>query len=220
MKRFLLLLALAACSSAAFADTLTAPERADLLGKLQALREKYPSIEANFSESRTSHLLKRPVSSGGTIDFHMPNKFRREVTGSNPSLTVSNGRELWIYYRNFKEAEHYALGQRAMFDDALAALTAGLNFSRVEDFYNLDAAHEDGIYRLTLTPRRSNLKRVVSQLTVILDKDLDVRRTELILPKGDRVTTSYSNVRRTALPASFFEFTPPADAHVTRPLGK
>jgi outer membrane lipoprotein carrier protein len=220
MKRFLLLLTLAACSATGFADTLTPAERADLLSKLQALREKNPAIEATFSEQRTSHLLKKPVTSSGSIDFHVPNKFRREVTNPNPSLTVSNGRELWIYYPNFKEAEHYTLGQRPMFDDALAALTAGLNFSRVEEFYSLNIAHNDGVYELTLTPKHSNLKRVVNQLTVVLDKDLDVRRTELILPKGDKVTTNYTNTRRTDLPAGTFEFNPPSDVHVTRPLGK
>ena len=107
-----------------------------------------------------------------------------------------------------------------MFDDALAALTAGLNFARVEEFYSLDIAHNDGVYQLTLTPKHSNLKRVVNQLTVVLDKDLDVRRTELILPKGDTVTTNYTNTRRTDLPTSTFEFNPPGDVHVTHPLGK
>ncbi|MEI6350476.1 MAG: outer membrane lipoprotein carrier protein LolA [Verrucomicrobiota bacterium] len=221
MKR-LLCLCLPLLSAVAFAaePCLTPPERAELLARLQAVHEKSPYLSATFSEQRTSHLLKNPVTSGGTIAFQIPNKFRREVTGSNPSLTVSNGHQLWIYYPNFQEVEEYTLGQRAMFDDAMAALTAGLNFARVEAFYNLDATRDDGGFQLTLTPKRGNIKRIVQQLAVFLDKNLEVRRTDLMLPKGDRVITTYTNPRHAPLPASTFEFTPPTGAHVTHPLGK
>ena len=60
----------------------------------------------------------------------------------------------------------------------------------------------------------------VQQLAVSLDGDLNVRHTDLVLPKGDHIVTSYSAQRRGPLPASTFEFTPPADANVTHPLGK
>ena len=224
MKR-LLCLALAALSLLALpvraAEPLTQPERAALLARLQELHAKFPCFAAAFSEQRTSRLLKKPLTSTGTIAFEIPNKFRREMSGSNPSLTVSNGRELWIYYPNFKEAEQYTLGKRALFDDALAALTAGLNFARVEEFYQLEVTpEEEGGYQIVLTPHRSNLKRIVSQITVILDKDLDVRRTDLILPKGDQVVTTYTAARRDPIPASTFEFVPPPGANISRPLGK
>jgi len=203
------------------AEPLTPPERAALLGRLQALHAQSPCFQATFSEQRTSRLLKKPITSTGRIAFQIPNKFRREMSGSNPSLTVSNGRELWIYYPNFKEAEQYTLGKRALFDDALAALTAGLNFARVEEFYQLEVTpEEEGGYQIVLTPHRSNLKRIVSQITVILDKDLDVRRTDLILPKGDQVVTTYTAARRDPIPASTFEFVPPPGANISRPLGK
>jgi len=44
-------------------------------------------------------------------------------------LVVCDGRELWIYYPSFKEAEHYVLGQHSFFDDSIAALTASSNAS-------------------------------------------------------------------------------------------
>ena len=224
MKR-LLCLALAALSLLTVAvratEPLTAPERAALLAQLQALHAKAPCFAATFSEQRTSRLLKKPLTSTGTIAFEIPNKFRREMSGSNPSLTVSNGRELWIYYPNFKEAEQYTLGKPAIFDDALAALTAGLNFARVEEFYQLEITPEEGGgYRIILTPHRSNLKKIVAQLVVILDKELDVLRTDLTLPKGDQVVTTYTAARRDPIAANTFEFVPPPEANISRPLGK
>ena len=224
MKRLLCLILAALHLLAApvrAAEPLTPAERAALLARLQALHEKSPCFSAAFSEERTSRLLKKPLTSTGTIAFQIPNKFRREMSGSNPSLTVSNGRELWIYYPNFKEAEQYTLGKRAIFDDALAALTAGLNFARVEEFYQLEITPEEGGgYQIILTPHRSNLKKIVAQLVVVLDKELDVRRTNLTLPKGDQVVTTYTAARRDAIAESAFEFTPPPGANVNRPLGK
>ena len=224
MKRRLCLALTALCLNlvaARAAAPLTAPERAALLGRLQQLHAKSPCFAAAFSEQRTSRLLKKPLISTGTIAFQIPNKFRREMSGSNPSLTVSNGRELWIYYPNFREAEQYTLGKRAMFDKALDALTAGLNFASVEEIYHLEITpEEDGGYRIALTPKGSDLKRIVSQLVVILDKELDMRHTELTLPKGDQVVTTYTAARRDPIPASTFEFVPPAGANISHPLGK
>jgi len=224
MKRLLCLpfaVLLLLCAPASAAEPLTPPQRAELLARLQAFHAKYPSFQAAFSEQRTSSLLKKPLTSTGHIAFQIPNKFRRELTGSNPSLTVSNGQELWLYYPNFKEAEHYTLGKRAIFDEVLSALTDGLNFARVEERYQLEVTPEEGGgYRMVLIPKRSNLKRLVAQLVVILDKELDVQRTDLLLPKGDQVVTSYTAPRREPIAPATFEFVPPADANISQPLGK
>jgi chaperone LolA len=204
----------------AIAADLSPAETQALMKNLQEHRAKFPSLSADFIEERTTHLLIKPLLSEGNIAFQVPNKFRREVTGNSPSLTVSNGQKLWIYYPNFKEAELYTLGQKAFFDDSIAALTAGLNFQRVEQFYTVKAAHEDHGYRLVLTPRGPGLRRMIKELTVWVDDDFKIDRSETLLPKGDRIVTTYKNQRPTPLSPSIFDFTPPADAHISQPLGK
>lgn len=204
----------------AAADQLSAPETTQLLAKLQAHRAKFPSLTADFTEEKVTRLLQKPVVNQGTISFQVPNKFRRELRGSNPSLTVSNGNRLWIYYPNFKEAELYPLGQKAFFDDAIAALTAGLNFQQVADFYRYSAFSEPGGYRLVLVPKSGGLKRMLRELTIWVDEDYKIDKTVAVLTKDDRVTTTYRNQKPTPLPTSTFDYTPPADANVTQPLGK
>ena len=191
-----------------------------MLNDLQQLRARFPSLEADFSEEKTSHLLNRPLLTVGTIAFQAPDKFRREVKGNSPSLTVSNGKTLWIYYPAFKTAELYTLGQRAIFDDSVSALTAGLNFAHLDEFYTFRAFREETGHRFVLTPKRPSLRRILQQLTVWMDAEYKVQRTEIILPKGDRVVTLYKNARRATLAPSAFEFSPPPDVEVTRPLGK
>ena len=214
------LLALLTTIACARAADLPPAETQTLLKSLQEHRAKFPSLTADFTEEKTTHLLTKPLTSEGTISFLVPNKFRREVKGSSPSLTVSDGAKLWIYYPAFKEAELYTLGQRQFFDDSIAALTAGLNFQNVEKFYTCTAAREPGGYRLALLPRTGGLRRMVKELAVFVDADCKIQRTEATLPKGDRVVTTYKNQRPTPLPASTFDFTPPADAHISQPLGK
>lgn len=199
---------------------LDAGESVALLKHLQELREKQPGAQADFVEEKATHLLTKPLTSSGTVSFEAPDKFRREVKGGNSSLTVSDGKTMWVYYPNFKEAERYTIGQRTFFDDSLAALTAGLNFGHIDEYYHFRAYRESNGFRFELTPKRPNLKRILESLVVWMDNDYKVQRTELLLPKGDHLVTNYKNVRRLSLPPSTFEFTPPADAHISYPLGK
>jgi outer membrane lipoprotein-sorting protein len=218
MRKIILLL-LVSIQTASAAE-LPPPERAALIRRLSDLRGKVPGMQAHFVEEKTTHLLKKPLRSEGNIAFSVPNKFRREQTGSSPSLTVCNGKTLSIFYPNFNEVEIYTLGQRAFFDDSLAALTAGLNFENVDEFYNVHAFTDEPAYRIVLDPKKPNLKRIISQLTVWIDDALTPIRTDIVLPKGDRIVANYPNAKRTTVPNSLFEFTVPAGAHISHPLGK
>jgi len=202
------------------AAELNPADRASLLQQLRDVHAKQPDFQATFTEQRTSHLLNQPVISEGSVYFSVPDKFRREVRTPSPSTTVSDGHTMWIYYPAFNEVEIYALGQRSFFDESLAALTAGLNFEHIDEYYNFRAYREPTGYRLELTPKKPSLRRVVEQLTLFLTNDFLPARTEITLPKGDHLSTVYHNARRHALSPSLFEFTPPPDAHITRPLGK
>src|SRR4029077_21048442 len=77
------------------------PSETELKNLLVAIRQNR-STQADFQEERVIRLMKKPILSSGTVWFQPPNKFRREVKGNSPSITVSSGRELWIYYPNFK----------------------------------------------------------------------------------------------------------------------
>src|SRR5438105_3417184 len=98
---------------------MTPPERVAFLKKMQELRTKSPSMQSEFSEERTSHLLNKPIVAEGNVAFQIPDKFRREIKGGNSSLTVCDGKTLWLYYPNFKEVEIYTLGQQKFLDESI-----------------------------------------------------------------------------------------------------
>ncbi|HVF73175.1 MAG TPA: outer membrane lipoprotein carrier protein LolA [Chthoniobacterales bacterium] len=196
---------------------------ADLKGLLARIKEKRaaaPQMQADFQEEKNVKMLNKPIASSGKIWFQSPNKFRREAKGASPSITVSDGQLLWIYYPKFNSAERYSLGQRSPLNAGISAITASLNLENVEATYNISGTKEAHGFQLQLLPRNPSMKRFLQTFTIALNSELQVTRTEMVQPNGDRIVTTYSNESRAAIPASMFAFTPPAGTEVTTPLGK
>ena len=165
-------------------------------------------------------LMKKPITSSGRIWFLPPNKFRREVKGTSPSVTVSDGRELWIYYPNFKSAERYPLGKGSPLDATVAAINSALNLENIESSFNVTGTKTENGNELQLLPRTAAMKRVFQKLDLRINDKFRVERTDMLLPNGDRIVTAYSNQTRAAIPPSTFEFKPPSGTEVTTPLGQ
>jgi outer membrane lipoprotein-sorting protein len=207
-------------TSALQAEPLAPPEIKALLDRIRAKRAGAPQVQADFQEEKTVHLMNKPISSSGKVWFAAPAKFRREVQGNSPSITVSDGQQLWIYYPKFKSAEHYSLGKHSPLDAGIAALTAALNLEHVENSYHITAGKQDSGYELQLAPRNPSLKRLLRTFNIQMNGDLQVQRTEMVQPNGDHIVTLYSNESRAPIDPSTFEFTPPAGTDVSTPLGR
>jgi chaperone LolA len=219
-RKLSLFLCLCFLATIAQADPLLPADVKSLLARIREKRAAAPQMQADFQEERNVHLLNKPISSSGKVWFQAPNKFRREVKGNSPSITVSDGQQLWIYYPKFKSAEHYSLVKRSPLDAGIAALTAGLNLENVEAAYHISASKQNDGYQIELTPRAPSMKRFLKSFSLIINNDLRVQRTEMLQPNGDRIVTVYSNEIRAAIPPSTFEFTPPPGTDVTTPLGR
>jgi outer membrane lipoprotein carrier protein len=193
--------------------------QAELKNFLAAIRQNRTS-RADFQEERVLRLMKKPVLSSGTVWFQPPNKFRREVKGNSPSVSVSDSRELWIYYPNFKSAERYPLGKGSPLDATVAAINSALNLENIETSFNITATRVENGYDLQLLPRSAAMKRAFEKLDLRINGQFRVERTDMLLPNGDRIVTTYSNQTRAPIPASTFEFKPPAGTEVTTPLGQ
>jgi outer membrane lipoprotein-sorting protein len=230
MKLAPLLFGFAMFATVTHAQSLSEVDIKNLLVRITERRATSPDLRADFQEQKAMHLLNKPIVSSGRIWFHAPNKFRREVTGNSPSVTVSNGRDLWIYYPNFKSAEHYSLGKRSPVDAAIAAINTALNLENVENTFRITGAKIDppspgsgaagNGYALQLLPRSPSMKRIFQKFDLRLNHDLVAERTEMAQPNGDQVITTYSNQTRATIPAATFEFTPPPGTAISTPLGR
>ena len=221
MRRFLFIIFVYfSVGTGAQGEPLSSADVKNLLARIREKRAAAPHVQGDFQEEKTIRLMNKPIVSAGQVWFQAPNKFRREVKGNSPSITVSDGQQLWIYYPNFKSAEHYSLGKRTPLDTALAAITAALNLENVESSYQITGATTDNGYELELVPRRPSLKKLFEKFRLHLNQDLLADRTEMFQANGDRVVTIYSNQRRAPIPESTFEFVPSPDTEITTPLGR
>ncbi len=220
IRRILLIVAgLISLTSFATAAPLPDSEMKNLLARIRENR----ITQADFQEQRVIHLMQKPLVSSGRVWFQPPNKFRREVKGNSPSVTVSDGQQLWIYYPNFKSAERYPLGKSSPLDSTVAAINSALNLENIENTFQITATKVDppqAGYELSLIPRTASMKRVFQKLELHINDQLRAERTEMFLPNGDRIVTSYSNQTRAPVPASTFEFKPPPGTDITTPLGQ
>lgn len=192
---------------------------AELKNLLTAIRQNR-TTQAHFQEERVIRLMQKPMLSSGTVWFQPPNKFRREVKGNSPSVSVSDGRDLWIYYPNFKSAERYPLGKGSPLDATVAAINSALNLENIESSFNMTATKTENGHELQLLPRSYQMKRAFQKLDLKINEKFRVERTDMLLPNGDRIVTTYANQTRAAIPPSTFEFKPPVGTEVTTPLGQ
>jgi len=164
----LTILSLVSLTSFASPGPLSTSELKDLLARIRENR----ITQADFEEQRFLRLMKKPIASSGRVWFQPPNKFRREVKGNSPSLTVSNGQQLWIYYPNFKSAEYYSIGARSPLDSIIAAINSALNLENVENAFDVTGTKIDNAYELDLTPRTPSMKRILQKLHLRIDDKL------------------------------------------------
>ena len=220
-RRLLKILVLVSTAVTAYAGELSHAELTDLLTRIREKRTSAPQMQADLREERVIRLMSKPIATSGKVWFQAPNKFRRETKGNSPSITVSDGQQLWIYYPNFKSAEHYSLGKRSPLDSVIAAINTALNLENVENTFRITGRQAEGGYDLELIPHTASMKRMFQRLNVHVDNDeLFVDRTEMWQPNGDRIVTTYSNQTRAPIPSSTFDFTPPPGTEVTNPLGR
>lgn len=213
MKIVLLLLVFTAVLPA---RELTPEETRDLLVRLVEKRDRH-SVRADFREEKFLALMKNPVVETGTLAFLPPDKFRREVPGR--SLTVCDGKTLWLYYPEFNEVEKYALSSSRALRESLAALTSGLGLQDLARTYDVSARELADGHQLSLVPKTARLRRSVQRIVVDLSPAFSVRRLEILGGEGDRTVTTFLRERAAPLRDEDFQFHPPEGTTVSEPLG-
>jgi outer membrane lipoprotein-sorting protein len=219
MKKYFLIAAIACTAQLANAAPMAQSDIDQLIQKLETVHNSQPSLQANFREERRLAMLKDPIINEGKVWFTFPDKIRREIAGKTPSTTVIDGKRMWIYYPNYQQVEIYDLEKRPMLKDSLRALTAGLNFREVANFYTIEGSREDGVYHVRLTPKTSSVKKLVRSVDLTIDDRLTPQRVNIEDAKGQKISVTYTNVRRDPVPDFTFEFSAPPGTKVSTPLG-
>lgn len=213
-----MLLGAALMGTALHAQELTRDETADLIARIRAARTDKPAITVQFRETRRLAALREPLTSEGQLWFQPPDRFRREVRSPEPSITVSDGQTLWVYYPQLREAERYALTTRSFLAKAMEAMTSGLDLTRLADNFTIEATRVERGWRLDLAPRTAPLRRLLNRLVLDVAPDLRIRRSEMTSRDGDITELEFYDEKHPILPPDFFDFTPPQGTRISTPM--
>lgn len=125
----------------------TLPAQADIVTELMERQARITSVQALFTQEKHTRLLAKPVRSEGRFLYRRPSSIRWEYSGSASMQVIFNGRDLWLYYPDLREADRLT---------GLAEYASLMHFdvATLSRDYEISAKREKGLVKLRLVPKR------------------------------------------------------------------
>ena len=211
---------LARCSGAVLSMlTLTASVAwADGLDSLQAFIEHTRSGRADFTQTVTAPTRDgkpgRVKTSSGAFEFQRPGKFRFDYQKPFVQTIVADGKTLWLYDADLNQVTER--GQAQVLGQTPAALIAeASNLNALKGDFTLSAEPvRDGLQWVKAVPKAKD--GPLQQVQVGFDGD-KLAALEILDSFGQRSVLKFGSMQlNPSLPASAFEFKPPAGADVLK----
>lgn len=209
MKRWIALSLLAACALAARASGLDSLEnfiRTARTGRAEFTQVvTAPAREGQSARSKTS---------SGTFEFSRPNRFRFDYRKPFEQAIVADGQTLWLYDADLKQVTARQQSQVLGSTPAALIASAGDLAALRRDFDLAAAPEKDGLQWVQATPkaREGPLHRIQAGF-----RGNELAALEILDSFGQRSLITFKAMElNAALPASRFQFQPPAGADVLR----
>lgn len=119
--------------------------------KLDAFTKGLKSLDGRFTQQVYDASGKRKETSSGRVALSAPRLFRWEYVTPYPQLIVADGKKVWVYDPDLKQATVRPQGPEEQ-NSPLAALTDPSRLDR--DFVVREGGSEGGLEWLVLTPQR------------------------------------------------------------------
>lgn len=178
---------------------------------LNAFTRGLTGADAQFSQTVFDANGNRRESSNGKLSLSTPRLFRWEYTRPYPQLIVADGRNVWVYDPDLKQASRRAQGAAEQ-NSPLAALVEPARLDR--DYNVREAGSSAGLAWLEMTPKTSAEQAGFRNARLGFNGNA-LSRMVIVDALGQRTEISFSNWRRNPrLPANTFRFTPPVGVDV------
>lgn len=197
-----------------------------LVSRWLANQTNIQTWSADFAQTRSLKSLTQPLVSTGQVWFAAPNRFRWELGKPAQTIAVRQPEQMLVIYPKLKRVEKYPLnGTAGPWRDALALLEAGFprNRAEMEARFNIQSTEiKDGVCELTLVPKSSAARKMMSQIKIAFDTTTFLlRATELRFADGSTMRNDFENPKlNEKLPEELFHPDLPADWKIAEPLKK
>jgi len=157
-------------------------------------------VSATFTQEKKTKLLSKPIKSNGKFFYKQADRIRWEYTGSTNMQVIFNGKDLWIYYPDLKEADKLS---------GLSQYGSMMRFDvlSLSNDYTITAKKDKSIALLTFLPKtKGPLSRIEME---IVDGSSFPRMVRLLDQNNEPTTISFRDVKLNAkIPDSTFTFLP------------
>ncbi|GKT24120.1 outer membrane lipoprotein chaperone LolA [Acidovorax sp. SUPP3334] len=209
MKKLILTALIAAAAQCASADGLQS---------LESFMKGAAAGRADFTQTVTSPPkdgeTARTKTSSGTFEFQRPGRFRFAYKKPFEQTIVADGKTLWLYDADLNQVTQRSQAQ-ALGTTPAALLASAPDLQALRADFTLESSPEqDGLQWVLATPKAKDgqLKSVRVGF-----RGEQLAALDILDSFGQRSAIRFDNVQSSpSLPASTFEFKPPAGADVVR----
>lgn len=156
---------------------------------------------ADFVQTRSLKSFTQPLTSAGHVWFAAPNRFRWELGDPPQTIAVREPEQMFVIYPRLKRAEKYPLGVGTAGPgrDALTLLEAGFprDEAELKSRFNIQSVDvRDDVCELTLEPKSSMARRMMSQIKIAFDtKTFLLCATELKFADGSTMRNDFKSAK-------------------------
>ena len=206
----------------------SAPQAPELSTKLDALDKKIAAIKdlsADFEQSKKTALLKKPMTSSGTIRLK-GQRTRWDTKKPHPTIMTIDAAEVRIYYPDQKTVEVYAIqGEMARLASSplprIGVIREQFEISEIKPT-EIDGAADPkaDLLAIALTPKSATVKEHIERIRVLIDAATAcAKRVEITDADQEQTTITFTNVKLdSGLSDKDVELVTPPGTTVSRPL--
>ena len=173
---------------------------ADILDDLKAKQGRIKTVSASFTQEKKTKLLTKPIKTEGRFLYKQPDRIRWEYRGSVNLQVIFNGKDIWLYYPELKEADKLSglsqYGSLMQFDV--------LTMSRD---YTITARKEKTIIYLKFSPK---VKGPISQIDMEIPEESSFpHKVKLFDQNNEPTTITFKDIKlNPEIQDSSFTFVP------------
>ncbi|HEB01751.1 MAG TPA: outer membrane lipoprotein carrier protein LolA [Nitrospirae bacterium] len=173
--------------------------------EIKRLQKGMRTVQAAFSQAKTTELLGRPIKSSGTFAMKAGAGVRWDYKDS--MVVIYDGRDLYIHYLEMEEAE-WIRGAAGFVGPMV------FDVDKLTENYRVTAMRHDGGIRLTLWPDKGKMPFEKMEMSFPLGSPFP-KEVVVFEASGDKTVISFREVEVGAsLADSLFVFDPPPGVKV------
>lgn len=188
-----------------------------LVERVKAAQAEVETMEARFTQVKSSELLLEPESSTGLFYYEAPDRARWEKEKPNPVVMIIRDEFLLTWFVDLERAEKMPIGRYA--EQVFEYLGAGSSLQTLMKYFSVLAEfpHEgEPLYYLHLSPRYKRVAKRLQEMDIWVDPEsfLPVR-FRYVEPNGDETEYAFENLQvNGGVDEELFEIDLPSDVEV------